>query len=76
MDLSLLSCNVGTTVRLDTTLIGFEKLSWQRGHQTLIFQATRKDLEIDLEPFASQSFIEESSAIRSFCSVNVVRLSL
>ena len=31
----------GTTVRIDTTLIGFEKLSWQRGHQTLIFQATR-----------------------------------
>lgn len=30
----------GTTVRVDTTLIGFEKLSWQRGHQTLIFQAT------------------------------------
>ena len=25
---------------MDTTLVGFERMSWKRGHQTLIFQAT------------------------------------
>ncbi len=31
-------------MRVDTTLVGFEKMTWQRGHQSLIFQATRKML--------------------------------
>lgn len=37
---------IGTTVRVDTTLVGFEKMTWQRGHQTLIFQATRKCISV------------------------------
>ena len=35
----------GPTVRVDTTLVGFEHLSWQRGRQTLIFQATGTERE-------------------------------
>ena len=35
-------------VRVDMTLSGFETLSWQRGHQTFLYQGTRKDLWVGL----------------------------
>ncbi len=31
---------IGTTVRVDTSLLGFQNMRWQRGQQTLIFEAT------------------------------------
>ena len=32
----------GGRVRVDTTLLGFHNLSWQRGHQSLVFEVTSK----------------------------------
>ena len=34
------SMNLGAAVRVDTTLIGFQNLQWQRGRQSMIFSAT------------------------------------
>ncbi|CAJ0559483.1 unnamed protein product, partial [Mesorhabditis spiculigera] len=34
----------GSSVRIDTTLVGFEGTSWKRGNQTFIFRLTEQDV--------------------------------
>ena len=32
----------GANVRIDTTLVGFDQMSWQRGKQSFVFKGERK----------------------------------
>lgn len=54
----------GSKVRIDTTLLGFDQLKWQRGNTSFIFQCTNDEatiMEIDHEN--KQVFFEEMRVI-------------
>ncbi|CAI8029591.1 Ankyrin repeat domain-containing protein 13D [Geodia barretti] len=53
----------GTTVRVDTTLVGFQQLTWQRGNLSFIFRATANGTVISEVNHDTHTVVEQELKI-------------
>jgi hypothetical protein len=53
----------GTTVRVDTTLVGFQQLTWQRGNLSFIFRATANGAVISEVNHDTHTVVEQELKI-------------
>lgn len=52
----------GSQIRIDTTLLGFDKMSWQRGKRSFIFKGEGDNITvIEIDHDKQEAFIEELS---------------
>lgn len=75
---------VGTSVRLDTTIVDFEDLRWKRGDLSFLFalddtgRGTCVVLDNDMKKFAYLTRDDFSTVLKSLgaCSLNLIPLKL